>query len=166
MCALRFFYTNTLHKQVEIDRIPMPRHEHKLPVILSRDKVKALLEAPRNLGHRAILATMYAAGLRISEVAALKVRDLDGDRHTITVRGGKGRKDRQVMLPDQLRERLAAFWKWKHPADWLFPGDIPGQPVSSRTIFRAGSVIEFVAQVVLARRVFTCAPTPPKGAER
>ncbi len=84
VCALRFFHTNTLHKQVEICRIPMPRHEHKLPVILSRDEVKALLEAPRNLGHRAILANTYADGLRISEVAAPKVRDLDGDRRTPT----------------------------------------------------------------------------------
>ncbi len=106
-------------------------------MILSRDEVEALLEAPRNLGHRAMLATMHAALLRISEVAALKVRDLDGDRRTISVREGNGRKDRQVMLPDPLRELLAAYWKWKHPTEWLFPGNVPGQPVSSRTTFRA-----------------------------
>ncbi len=99
ICGLRFFYRNTLNRKIDIDRIPLPRYEKKLPVILSKEEVKALLEAPKNLGHRAILATMYGAGLRVSEVANLKVHDLDRDRKVICVRGGKGRKDRQVMLP-------------------------------------------------------------------
>src|SRR6266852_8080911 len=89
VCALRFFYQNTLHRRIEIDRIPLPRYEKKLPVILSKAEVKALLEAPKNLGHRAILATMYGAGLRVSEVTSLKVSDLDSERHVIWVRGGK-----------------------------------------------------------------------------
>src|ERR1700733_6994737 len=89
ICALRFFYQNTLHRRIEIDRIPLPRYEKKLPVILSKAEVKALLEAPRNLKHRAMLATMYGAGLRVSEVANLKVSDLDRKRHAIWVRGGK-----------------------------------------------------------------------------
>ena len=83
VCSLRFFYQNTLHRKVDIDRIPLPRYERKLPVILSKDEVKALLEAPRNLKHRAILATMYGAGLRVSEVASLKVSDLDRQRRVI-----------------------------------------------------------------------------------
>ena len=80
----------------------------KLPVIPSQREVKALLEAPKNLGHRAILATMYGAGLRISEVVNLKVCDIDGDRMIISIRSGKGRRDRQVMLPETLRETLVA----------------------------------------------------------
>jgi len=107
VCALRFFYQNTLHRRIEIDRIPLPRYEKKLPVILSKAEVKALLEAPKNLKHRAMLATMYGAGLRVSEVAHLKVRDLDRERHVIWVRGGKGHQDRQVMLAEPLREVLA-----------------------------------------------------------
>jgi integrase/recombinase XerD len=79
VCGLRFFYRNTLNCKIEIERIPLPRYEKKLPVILSREEVKALLVAPKNLGHRAILATMYGAGLRVSEATNLKVRDLDGD---------------------------------------------------------------------------------------
>src|ERR1700677_4233074 len=59
ICALRFFYQNTLHRRIEIDRIPLPRYSKKLPVILSKAEVKALLEAPRNLKYRAMLATMY-----------------------------------------------------------------------------------------------------------
>jgi site-specific recombinase XerD len=75
--ALRFLYTQTLNRQVSIDRIPFPRRERKLPIIMSREEVKALLEAPRNLRHRALLTTMYAAGPRVSEVARLQVADID-----------------------------------------------------------------------------------------
>src|ERR1700684_4113893 len=135
ICALRFFYQNTLHRKIEIDRIPLPRYEKKLPVILSKAEVKALLEAPKNLGHRAILATMYGAGLRVSEVTSLKVSDLDRERRVIWVRGGKGHKDRQVMLADPLREVLAAYWRWKRPTEWLFPGGKPGCPISRETVF-------------------------------
>src|ERR1700693_3652948 len=127
LCAPRFVCQNTLHRRIEIDRIPLPRYEKKLPVILSKAEVKALLEAPKNLGHRAILATMYGAGLRVSEVTSLKVSDLYRDRRVIWVRGGKGHKDRQVMLGEPLRELLAAYWRWKRPTEWLFPGENPDQ---------------------------------------
>ena len=136
VCGLRFFYRNTLNRKIEIDRIPLPRYEKKLPVILSKAEVKALLEAPKNLGHRAILTTLYGAGLRVSEVTKLKVSDLDRERRVIWVRGGKGHKDRQVMLADPLRELLAAYWRWKRPTDWLFPGEKPDQPISTHTVFQ------------------------------
>jgi site-specific recombinase XerD len=137
VCALRFFYRNTLNRKIEIDRIPLPRYEKKLPVILSKAEVKALLEAPKNLSHRAILATMYGAGLRVSEVTSLKVSDLDRERRVIWVRGGKGHKDRQVMLAEPLREVLAAYWRWKRPTDWLFPGERSGAHLSRETVFRS-----------------------------
>jgi integrase/recombinase XerD len=137
VCALRFFYQNTLHQRIEIDRIPLPRYEKKLPVILSKAEVKALLEAPKNLKHRAILATMYGAGLRVSEVAKLKVHDLDRERHVIWVRGGKGHKDRQVMLAAPLRDLLAAYWRWKRPTNWLFPGRNTDFPIATVSVFRA-----------------------------
>jgi integrase/recombinase XerD len=137
VCGLRFFYRNTLNRKVDIDRIPLPRYETKLPVILSKEEVKALLEAPRDLCHRAILATMYGAGLRVSEVTHLKVADLDRKRKVINVRGGKGRKDRQVMLSDSLREVLVAWWRQARSTEWLFPGEKPGRPLSRETVFRA-----------------------------
>src|SRR6202166_4734302 len=112
--GLRFFYRTTLNSRIDIERIPLPRYEKKLPIILSKEEVKALLEAPKNLGHRAILATMYGAGLRVSEAVSLKVSDLDRDRKVIRVRGGKGNKDRQVMFSDALRGVLVAYWRWKH----------------------------------------------------
>ena len=132
--GLRFFYRTTLNSRIDIERIPLPRYESKLPAILSKEEVKAMLEAPKNLGHRAILATMYGAGLRVSEVANLKVRDLDGDRKVISIRG---RKDRQVMLPNTLREALAAYWRWKRPTEWFFPGGKPDSPISQKAIFLA-----------------------------
>ena len=137
ICALRFFYQNTLHRRIEIDRMPLPRYEKKLPVILSKAEVKALLEAPKNLKHRAMLATMYGAGLRVSEVARLKVGDLDRERHVIWVRGGKGHKDRQVMLAEPLRDLLAACWRRKRPTEWLFPGAKPDCPIATNSVFRA-----------------------------
>ena len=137
VCALRFFYQNTLHRRIEIDRIPLPRSEKKLPVILSKAEVKALLEGPKNLKHRAMLATMYGAGLRVSEVASLKMSDLDRERRVIWVRGGKGHKDRQVMLAEPLRDLLAAYWRWKRPTNWLFPGRNPDFPIATKSVFRA-----------------------------
>ena len=136
VCALRFFYRNTLNRKIDIDRIPLPRYETKLPVILSKEEAKALLEAPRRLDQRAILATLYGAGLRVSEVTNLKVSDLDRKRRVINVRGGKGHKDRQVMLPDSLREVLVAWWRRARPAEWLFPGEKPGRHLSRETVFR------------------------------
>ena len=135
VAALRFFYRNTLHRKIDVDRIPLSRYERKLPVILTKEEVKRLLEAPKNLGHRAILATLYGTGLRVSEATHLKVSDLDRDRKLIHVRGGKGRKDRQVMFSDPLREVRAAYYRWKRPTDWLFPGKERGQPLSRETVF-------------------------------
>jgi integrase/recombinase XerD len=137
VCALRFLYSNTLHLAVGVDRIPLPRYEKKLPVILSPSEVKLLLEAPKDLAYRTILSTMYAAGTRISEVAKLQVSDIDSGRGVIWVRGGKGRKDRQALLPPKLLELLRVYFRWKRPKEWLFPGGKPGQPISRESIFRA-----------------------------
>jgi len=120
-----------------IERIPFPRRERKLPMILSREEVRGLLEAPRNLRHRALLAILYGSGLRISEVARLKVSDIDSARNVLWVRSGKGRKDRQALLPPKLRELLRSYWRSRRPTDWLFPGARSGQPISVKAIFTA-----------------------------
>ena len=137
VCSLRFLYTNTLHRQVAVERIPLPRYEKKLPVILSREEVKLVLETPKNLGYRAMLSTMYAAGPRVSEVANLKVEDIDSGRGILWIRGGKGRKDRRTLLPPRLLELLRVYWLWEHPKDWLFPGEKPGSHISRESIFSA-----------------------------
>jgi integrase/recombinase XerD len=78
VCALRFFYTHTLSRKISIDRNPFPRRERKLPLILNREEVKALLEAPHNLRQRTLLAVLYGSGLRVSEVTQLKASDIEG----------------------------------------------------------------------------------------
>jgi site-specific recombinase XerD len=137
VCALRFLYTNTLHLQIGVERIPLPRYEKKLPVILSPEEVGSILAAPKNLAHRTMLTTMYAAGPRVSEVANLKVADIDSARGVLWIRGGKGHKDRQTLLPPRLLELLRQYWRWRRPQVWLFPGRKPGHPITPTSIFRA-----------------------------
>lgn len=137
VCALRFFYTHTLNRKIAIERIPFPRRERKLPVILSRTEVKALLEAPGSLLHRTLLAALYGSGLRVSEVTQLKASDIDSARNVLWVRHGKGRKDRQTLLPAKLLELLRCYWRTKRPTGWLFPGKDSTRPISVKAVFLA-----------------------------
>jgi integrase/recombinase XerD len=135
VCALRFFYAKTLKRTFLLQDIPFPRSEQRLPLILSPEEVAQILTAPPHLKSRALLMTIYAAGLRRSEVAGLRVRDIDSARRTITVHQGKGRKDRVVMLSPVLLDTLRQYWRQHKPKEWLFPGDNPGQPISGNDIF-------------------------------
>jgi integrase/recombinase XerD len=110
LCAA-FFYHDVLHRKWRIEHIPYPRHEQKLPVVLSPAEVVALFQSTPNLKHRAILMTIYAAGLRVSELINLRVTDIDRPRQLICVGQGKGHKDRQVMLSPKLLELLQLYWK-------------------------------------------------------
>lgn len=130
VCALRFFYQQTLGRKWMIDFIPYPKRVKKLPLILSQGEVHALLKATTNLKHHTILATIYATGLRVSEAANLLVSDIDSGRQMIAVRQGKGRKDRFVMLSPKLLELLRKYWKAYKPHPYLFIGDRPGYPIS------------------------------------
>ena len=136
VCALRFFYHDVLHRKWMIEHIPYPRHEQKLPVVLSPTEVAALFQNTPNLKHRAILMTIYAAGLRVSELINLRVTDIDRQRQLICVRQGKGHKDRQVMLSPKLLELLQIYWKGYRPMTWLFPGRRPERPLTQITVWR------------------------------
>jgi integrase/recombinase XerD len=136
VCALRFFYHHILHRDWMIEPIPYPRHEEKLPVVLSPAEVAAVFEAAHNLKHRTLLMTIYAGGLRVSEVTHLRVSDIDSQRQAICVHQGKGRKDRQVMLSPKRLEVLRIYWKSYRPRVWLFPDESPEHPVSSETVRR------------------------------
>ena len=162
VCALRFFYTHTLHRKVAVERIPFPRRERKLPLILSRDEVRALLEAPSDLRHRAMLAILYGSGLRVSEVARLKVADIDSARNVLWVRSGKGRKDRQALLPPKLRELLRCYWRSRRPTDWLFPGSRPDQPVSVKTIYTACRNAAHSARITKSAHPTRCVTPSPR----
>ena len=135
VCALRFFYAKTLKRAFLLEDIPFPRHQQRLPLILSQEEVARILTAPQHLKSRALLMTIYAAGLRRSEVARLRVRDIDSARMTITVHQGKGQKDRVVMLSPVLLETLRQYWRYERPKEWLFPGRNPNQPISGNDIF-------------------------------
>ena len=98
VCALRFFYNVTLGQPRMLDYIPQPKRPKTLPTILSQAEVAALLQAPRRLKTRAMLTTLYAAGLRVSELCHLQVTDIDSARMVLCIRQGKGQQDRCVML--------------------------------------------------------------------
>jgi len=130
VCALRFLYETTLHRSWMVDSIPYPKKPKTLPVILSRDEVKALLLAPRYLKHRAILATLYATGVRVSELCHLQGTDIDSKRMVIHVRQGQGKRDRMVMLSPDLLPLLRRYWKLYQLQSWLFPGHRITEPIT------------------------------------
>ena len=132
--ALRFLYRVTLRRDWKPDDIPMPKKPFKLPVVLSPDEVMRFLACIENLKHHTILTTAYAAGLRVSEATHLKVIDVDSQRMMLRVDQGKGNKDRYVMLSPRLLDDLRSYWKVTRPKEWLFPGDIPGQPISRHAV--------------------------------
>src|SRR5215510_8438174 len=128
VCALRFLYETTLGRPWMVDYIPYPKKPKTLPVILSRDEVKALLLAPRHLKHR---ATLYATGVRVSELCQLQGTDIDSHRMVIRVRQGKGKRDRFVMLSPNLLPLLRRYWKLYQLKCWLFPGPRVTEPITS-----------------------------------
>ena len=136
MGALRFFYGKTLGQKDIVDEIPYARRADSLPAVLSREEVERFLKTVRNLKMRTAFITIYAAGLRVSELVALTGRDIDSTRMVIAVRHGKGGKDRYVMLSEQLLGILRDYWKRTKPTHWLFPGPDPLQPVTTRSLQR------------------------------
>jgi len=132
--ALRFLYRITLRRDWCDEDFPLPKRPVKLPVILSFEEVTRFFESIPSLKQRAILMTAYAAGLRVSEVVHLKVTDIDSKRMVIRVNQGKNRKDRYVMLSPRLLEILRLYWQDAHPKEWLFPGSIPGRPITRHAV--------------------------------
>jgi site-specific recombinase XerD len=133
-CALQFLYRVTLGQGWVVAEVACPKVPKRLPVVLSTDEMARFLDALRNPKHRALLMTAYAAGLRLSEVARLRVEDIDSARMVIHIRQAKGHKDRDVMLSPRLLAILRGYWKEKRPGPFLFPGRKPGQPVVPRTV--------------------------------
>lgn len=132
--ALRFLYRVTLKRPWSDEDFPLPRKPFRLPVILSLEEITTFFESIPSLKQRAILMTAYAAGLRVSEVAHLKVTDIDSQRMVIRVDQGKNRKDRYVMLSPRLLEILRLYWHEARPMEWLFPGEIPGRPITRHAV--------------------------------
>ena len=141
--ALRFFFSVTLDRPDLARRLTVVRQPRKLPTVLSVEEVALLLEAAPGPKYKAALGAAYGAGLRVSEVVALKVGDVDSERMLLRVEQGKGRKDRHAMLSPQLLELLRAWWRQGRrlgamlPQGWLFPGGNPVDPLSTRQLNRA-----------------------------
>jgi site-specific recombinase XerD len=124
VAALRFFYTRVLRRAWHIEETPYPKKRKRLPIILSREEVDCLIESALTPFHRTILMTLYGTGSRRAELANLRVVDVDSQRMLIHIRGGKGRKDRDIMLGPNLLEELRQHYRRlrRKPAEWLFPG--------------------------------------------
>jgi integrase/recombinase XerD len=130
-CALRFFYGITLGHKEALERIVTGKEPERLPPVLSAEEIGRFLEAVAGLRNRVALTTAYAAGLRIGEVARLKVSSIDSKRMLIHVENGKGGRDRYAMLSPRLLGILRGYWKRARPSLWLFPGQEPGSHVST-----------------------------------
>jgi integrase/recombinase XerD len=142
LAALRFFYIKTLKKAWSVEETPYPKTTRRLPTILSQEEVTRLIDAARPPLHRTLLMTLYATGLRRAELARLKVSDIDSQRMVIHVRGGKGRKDRDVLLSPKLLDELRQHWRRlrRKPSVWLFPsryGRSSDRPITPKGIYHA-----------------------------
>ena len=141
--GLKFFSEITLHRAELMAKMQPIRVSRTLPVVLSPDEVAKLIAAAGNLKHQTALSVAYGAGLRASEVVALKVGDVDSQRMTLRIEQGKGRRDRYAMLSPVLLERLRAWWRVAHAqgkmleGGWLFPGMDPVDSLSTRQLNRA-----------------------------
>jgi len=134
--ALRFFFGVTLGRVGFGTCLAATPSPERLPVVLSTEEVARLLGCAPGLKYQAALSVAYGCGLRVSEIVHLKVGDIDSARMLIRVEQGKGRKDRYVMLSQDLLDILRAWWTVKRPRGWLFPGQQPGQPITARQLNR------------------------------
>jgi integrase/recombinase XerD len=140
--GIRFFYIRTLKQSWSADLTPYPKKVIHLPSILSREEVNSLIEAAATPFRRTLLMALYATGLRRAELARLKITDIDSGRNVIHVEGGKGRRDRDVMLSPNLLEALREHYRSlrRKPAVWLFPGNrwhTADHPISPKVIWQA-----------------------------
>jgi integrase/recombinase XerD len=147
VAALRFFFTVTLDRPEMARHLTFVREPRKLPAVLSPEEVARLLEAAPGPKYKAALSAAYAAGLRVSEVVALKVSDIDSERLLLRIEQGKGRKDRFAMLSPQLLELLRDWYCIARPAVWLFPGRDPMLPLTTRQFARVVHAAASMAEI-------------------
>jgi integrase/recombinase XerD len=157
VAALRFFFTHTLDRPDLARKLFRVSHPRKLPVVLSPDEVARLLQATTCLKHQAALSVAYGAGLRVAEVAHLKVADIDSERMLLRVERGKGGQYRNAMLSADLLTLLRQWWKVgrqqgvMHRDGWLFPGQHALKPISTRQLHRI--VVEAAHAAEIAKQV-------------
>ncbi len=131
--ALKFFYGEILNKRF-IYKVKRPKKDKKLPVVLSKEEVYKVLNAPSNVKHKVILTLIYSAGLRVGEVVKLRPEDINSERGLIHIKGGKGRKDRYTILSQTALKILRDYYRQYKPRNWLFEGAKPGSHITVRTV--------------------------------
>lgn len=134
IASLKFYYIKIRGLPDFEFSIVHPRKEKKLPNVLSKKEVQSIISAVQNLKHKTIIMLTYSAGLRVSEVAQLKVTDIISQRGLIKVCQGKGKKDRVTLLSEKMLEILRIYYKSYKPDNWLFPGAEPDRPITTRSI--------------------------------
>jgi len=150
--ALKFLYNVTLKRPEAVKGISHPKRPKTLPVILSPEEVLRILAAVRSVKHKAIMATAYAAGLRISEVCGLRLADIDSQRRRLHIRAGKGKKDRYVMLGESLLALLRQYYQAARPeGEYLFPGQKPQRHITPSAVRQV--LQKVIRQTGLAKRV-------------
>jgi integrase/recombinase XerD len=132
--AIKFFYQSALRREWNIHYVPRLKRKSTLPEILTTEEVELILSYVGNKKHRVILSTVYSAGLRVGEVACLKIADIDSPNMRIHIRQAKGCKDRTTLLSERLLILLREYWKEYRPKEWLFPGFPSTQHLSKKTI--------------------------------
>jgi len=131
--AIRHLYTDTLGRPDCLEKLPRPKREQRLPVVLSREEVQRFFAKVTNLKQKALFMVAYEAGLRLSEIINLRIEDIDSERMAIRIRQGKGKKDRYARLTPGLLTLLRKYWQDYRPKTLLFPGATPDKPYDLAT---------------------------------
>jgi len=152
LCALNSFYKHTVGMPSKIQKIPYPKADKKLPIVLSQDEVQRMFDVCDNLKHKVILALLYSCGLRVSELINLQWSNIDRSRMIVNIIAGKGKKDRQVMLPEVMIPLLEKYWKCYQTKTYILSGQFTNQ-------YSATSVGQVMKQLAtkagINKRVYT-----------
>ena len=133
-CAIKLFYSRIKDKELLTEKLEYPRREHKLPNVLSKEEVAAILKVHTNIKHKTMLSLIYSCGLRRGELLNLKPVDVDSKRNLLIIRNAKGFKDRVAPLSDKIIDALRNYYRLYRPLTWLFEGDKKGEPYSEQSL--------------------------------
>lgn len=150
--SLKLFYIHTVRQPLKFKYIEYPRAEKKLPIVLSQDEIQRMFDACENLKHKVILSLLYSCGLRVSELINLKWAHIDRSRMIINIIQAKGKKDRQVMLAQELIPLLTEYWKKYRSVDYVLNGQFSLQ-YSETSV--SNVIKRLAAKAGIKKRVYT-----------
>ena len=148
--ALRFFYLQVLNRDSFGVKLHVPQRQQRIPELLMRSEVSHIISATGNSKHRMMLTLCYGCGLRVSELMALQIRHIDGERRLLRVEQSKGSKDRAVILSPTLLQLLRDYWRLQRPPHWLFPGNdvmLPLSIASAQKIFQKAKLCAGIQKI-------------------